>query len=94
MEDNIQYKHRDNYLCLLNEAIHIKDIMMLLDCGQPKATDIYHKVKLYCIENDIETYSPRGVPPYAFLKVVNRSIDYYYDKMEMEKKAYDCSKGH
>lgn len=75
----------DKYKLALNENLSIKEIMMLRDCGQPKATQIRNDAIRYCMENDIE-FESRRIPTAVVLQITNLGLEYYYNKMLQEAK--------
>lgn len=75
----------NRYKLAISETITLREIELLLDCGQPKAIEVRQKAIEYCSINNIEMYS-RCVPTEAVLKVIRKDIDYYYDKMLLETK--------
>ena len=74
---------REKFELVLKEELTIKDIMMLCSVGQPRATLIRKKAIELCMNNNIELYSMQ-VPTEAVLKVINKDINYYRDKMNLE----------
>ena len=77
---------RDKYLLALKEQLTIKEIMLLRDCGQPKAAKIREQAIRYCAENNIE-FDCRRTPAQAIFEITNLNLDYYYQKMLLEAKA-------
>lgn len=76
----------DKYRLALNESLSVKEIMLLRDCGQPKALKIRSAAISYCIENHID-FDSRGTPIEAIFEVTNLNLDYYYNKMLLENKC-------
>jgi len=76
----------EKYELGLKENLSIKEIMMLRDCGQPRATDIRNRALKYCIENNIDC-SLRSVPTEVVFKITNLDLEYYYNKMLQESKC-------
>ena len=74
---------REKFELVLKEELTIKDIMMLCSVGQPRATLIRKKAIELCMSDDIKLYSLQ-VPTEAVLKVINKDINYYRDKMNLE----------
>ena len=74
---------REKFELVLKEELTIKDIMLLCSVGQPRATLIRKKAIELCMNDDIKLYSLQ-VPTEAVLKVINRDINYYRDKMNLE----------
>lgn len=72
------------YELAISEKLTTKDIMQLVDCSQPKATEIRNKAIAYCGANHIEIYS-RSVPTDVVLKVINKEIKYFYEKKLLEE---------
>ena len=81
MSKEISWKEK--FELVLKEELTIKDIMMLCSVGQPRATLIRKKAIELCMNNNIELYSMQ-VPTEAVLKVINKDINYYRDKMNLE----------
>lgn len=78
-------KWNKRYELSISEKLTLKDIMLLCDCGKPTAMTIRNEAIKYCVANNIEMYS-RSIPTDAVLQVINKTIDYYYKKMELESK--------
>lgn len=76
----------DKYRLALNESLSIKEIMLLRDCGQPKATRIRNEAIQYCVANDIE-FESRRTPTEVVFKITNLGLEYYYNKMLQESKV-------
>ena len=74
---------REKFELVLKEELTIKDIMLLCSVGQPRATLIRKKAIELCMNDNIELYSMQ-VPTEAVLKVINKDINYYRDKMNLE----------
>ena len=74
---------REKFELVLKEELTIKDIMLLCSVGQPRATLIRKKAIELCMNDDIKLYSLQ-VPTEAVLKVINKDINYYRDKMNLE----------
>ena len=74
---------REKFELVLKEELTIKDIMLLCSVGQPRATLIRKKAIELCMNDDIKLYSMQ-VPTEAVLKVINKDINYYKDKMNLE----------
>ena len=74
---------REKFELVLKEELTIKDIMMLCSVGQPRATLIRKKAIELCMNDNIELYSMQ-VPTEAVLKVINKDINYYRNKMNLE----------
>ena len=81
MSKEISWKEK--FELVLKEELTIKDIMLLCSVGQPRATLIRKKAIELCMNNDIKLYSLQ-VPTEAVLKVINKDINYYKDKMNLE----------
>ena len=81
MSKEISWKEK--FELVLKEELTIKEIMMLCSVGQPRATIIRKKAIELCINDDIKLYSMQ-VPTEAVLKVINKDINYYKDKMNLE----------
>lgn len=77
---------KEKYMLALKEQLTIKEIMLLRDCGQPKATSIRQKAIEYCCMHDIE-FDCRKTPTQAIFEITNLNLDYYYQKMLLEAKA-------
>lgn len=80
---------KDKYHMALQENLTIKDIMLLRDCGQPKATAIRDAAVQYCIDNKLET-TVRGVNTEAVFETTGFDLQYYYNKMMQEQKYLTC----
>ena len=76
----------DKYLLSLKEEFTLKEIAQLRDVGLSSASRIRQEAINYCLKNDIPIVS-RFVPSIAVLEVTKKGIDYYYDKMILERKA-------
>ena len=81
MSKEISWKEK--FELVLKEELTIKEIMMLCSVGQPRATIIRKKAIELCMDDDIKLYSMQ-VPTEAVLKVINKDINYYKDKMNLE----------
>ena len=81
MSKEISWKEK--FELVLKEELTIKDIMLLCSVGQPRATLIRKKAIELCMNDNIELYSMQ-VPTEAVLKVINKDINYYRDKMNLE----------
>ena len=81
MSKEISWKEK--FELVLKEELTIKEIMMLCSVGQPRATIIRKKAIELCMSEDIKLYSQQ-VPTEAVLKVINKDINYYRDKMNLE----------
>ena len=81
MSKEISWKEK--FELVLKEELTIKEIMMLCSVGQPRATLIRKKAIELCMSEDIKLYSQQ-VPTEAVLKVINKDINYYKDKMNLE----------
>lgn len=75
---------REKYRLALQETLSIKEIMLLRECGQPKAIKLRNEAIDYCIGNSIDFDSKR-IPTSIIFKVTNLDLDYYYNKMLQEK---------
>ena len=81
MSKEISWKEK--FELVLKEELTIKEIMMLCSVGQPRASIIRKKAIELCMDDDIKLYSMQ-VPTEAVLKVINKDINYYKDKMNLE----------
>lgn len=81
MSKEISWKEK--FELVLKEELSIKEIMMLCSVGQPRATLIRKKAIELCMSEDIKLYSQQ-VPTEAVLRVINKDINYYRDKMNLE----------
>jgi hypothetical protein len=81
MSKEISWKEK--FELVLKEELTIKEIMMLCSVGQPRATIIRKKAIELCMNDDIKLYSMQ-VPTEAVLKIINKDINYYKDKMNLE----------
>ena len=81
MSKEISWKEK--FELVLKEELTIKEIMMLCSVGQPRATLIRKKAIELCMSEDIKLYSQQ-VPTEAVLRVINKDINYYKDKMNLE----------
>ena len=81
MSKEISWKEK--FELVLKEELTIKEIMMLCSVGQPRASIIRKKAIESCMNDDIKLYSMQ-VPTEAVLKVINKDINYYKDKMNLE----------
>jgi hypothetical protein len=81
MSKEISWKEK--FELVLKEELTIKEIMMLCSIGQPRASIIRKKAIELCMNDDIKLYSMQ-VPTEAVLKVINKDINYYKDKMNLE----------
>ena len=81
MSKEISWKEK--FELVLKEELTIKEIMMLCSEGQPRATIIRKKTIELCMNEDVRIYSQQ-VPTEAVLKVINKDINYYKDKMNLE----------
>lgn len=81
---------REKYKLALKEALTIKEIMLLRECGQPKATKIRDDSIRYCEDNNIET-NVRRVSTEAVFKITGFDLQYYYDKMMQERNYLLCA---
>ncbi len=76
---------KEKYELSISESMTLKDIQKLCDCGQFYASEIRRRAIDYCYQNDI-TMVTRSVPTEAVLETIDRTIDYYFSKMELENK--------
>lgn len=53
MKNKITWKEK--YLLALSEDLTLKEIMLLRDCGMPKARSIRQEALEYCLINNIQT---------------------------------------
>ena len=74
---------REKFELVLKEELTIKEIMLLCSVGQPRASLIRKKAIELCMNDDIKLYSLQ-VPTEAVLKVINKDINYYRNKMNLE----------
>lgn len=81
MSKEISWKEK--FELVLKEELTIKEIMMLCSVGQPRASIIRKKAIELCMSEDIKLYSQQ-VPTEAVLRVINKDINYYRDKMNLE----------
>lgn len=81
---------REKYKLALKEALTIKEIMLLRECGQPKATKIREESIQYCLKNNIETEF-RRVSTLAVFAITGLNLDYYYEKMLQEQRINICA---
>ena len=77
---------REKYSLALKEQLTIKEIMLLRDCGQPKAVKLREKAIEYCASHDIE-FEYRKIPTQVIFEITNLNLDYYYNKMLLEARA-------
>ena len=80
---------REKYLLALKEKLTINEIMLLRDCGQPKATVIRDAAVQYCLDNKLET-TVRGVNTEAVFEMTGTNLQYYYNKMMQEQHYLTC----
>lgn len=76
----------ERYHIALKENLSVKDIMKLRAIGQPKALNIRKEALKYCLKNNISVECNK-VPCDVVLKVTDRDLKYYYDKMLLEVEA-------
>ena len=81
MSKEISWKEK--FELVLKEELTIKEIMMLCSVGQPRASIIRKKAIELCMNEDVRLYS-KQVPTEAVLKVINKDINYYKEKMNLE----------
>lgn len=81
MSKEISWKEK--FELVLKEELTIKEIMMLCSVGQPRASIIRKKAIELCMNEDVRLYSQQ-VPTETVLKVINKDINYYKDKMNLE----------
>ena len=86
MMDKLSWK--DKYSLCLNDNLSIKEIMRLLDCGQPKATAIRNETIRYCETNNIIRIGNK-VPTDIVLHLVGKNRDDFYLRMIDERKLKD-----
>lgn len=79
--------YKDRYILSISEFLNSKGIMQLLNCNQNVALKIRKEAIKYCINNHITIYGKNSIPTEAILKVSNRDIDYFYQKMLLEAKV-------
>lgn len=75
---------RDKYELALQEEMTIKDIMMLRDCGHPRASEIRNNCIKYALQNGI-CIKGRYIPTELIFQVTGRDLDFYYQKMLQER---------
>ena len=81
MRNRITWKEK--YLLALSEKLTLKEIMLLRDCGMPKARSIRQDAIEYCLINNIQT-EMKKIPTEAVFSVTGCDLNYYYDKMKKE----------
>lgn len=81
MRNRITWKEK--YLLALSEELTLKEIMLLRDCGMPKARSIRQDAIEYCLINNIQT-EMKKIPTEAVFSVTGCDLNYYYDKMKKE----------
>lgn len=84
MRNRITWKEK--YLLALSEELTLKEIMLLRDCGMPKARSIRQDAIEYCLINNIQT-EMKKIPTEAVFSVTGCDLNYYYDKMKKELKV-------
>lgn len=77
---------KERYLLSLSEEMNSNEIMNLRNVNKKEALKIRRNALMYCKTNGIMVAGQK-VPTEAVLKVTGKNIDYYYQKMEFEKKA-------
>lgn len=81
MRNRITWKEK--YLLALSKELTLKEIMLLRDCGMPKARSIRQDAIEYCLINNIQT-EMKKIPTEAVFSVTGCDLNYYYDKMKKE----------
>lgn len=81
MRNRITWKEK--YLLALSEELTLKEIMLLRDCGMPKARSIRQDAIEYCLINNIQT-EMKKIPTEAVFSVTGCDLNYYYDKIKKE----------
>ena len=84
---------RERYALALKEQLTIKEIMKLIDCGQPKAAKLREHAIQFCVDNNIE-FEYRKTPTLAIFEITNYNLDYYYQKMMYEAKHMQLDFGY
>lgn len=87
MRNRITWKEK--YLLALSEELTLKEIMLLRDCGMPKARSIRQDAIEYCLINNIQIINNiqtemKKIPTEAVFSVTGCDLNYYYDKMKKE----------
>ena len=75
MRNRITWKEK--YLLALSEELTLKEIMLLRDCGMPKARSIRQDAIEYCLINNIQT-EMKKIPTEAVFSVTGCDLNYYY----------------
>lgn len=84
MVRNVSWLKR--YELTLKDYVSIKDIQILINCGQPGAIQIRSKAVKYCEDNNIG-YPGKMAPIEAVFAVTGKDRDYYYNMMIAESKS-------
>lgn len=77
---------KEKYLLSLSEEMNSSEIMQLRGVNKKEALRIRKEALDYCHSNGIQVIGQR-VPTEAVLKVTDKTIEYYYQKMLLEAKA-------
>lgn len=87
---NIKSTWKERYLLSLNETQSIKSIMVLFDCGRPKAIEL-RKVAMSIDANDNMVKFTKARTSYL-LKALGYESNYFYKKMMDERRAESYAK--
>lgn len=91
MENTIKnntFEWRNRYLLCLKEYLTIKDIMVIRKTSTTVAIEIRKQAIDYLLEQDSNYIPPKTkVPTEAVLAVTGHDQEYYYKKMQDERKA-------
>lgn len=82
----IKHTWKERYLISISEELSTQEIMILRNVNKKQALLIRQEAIKYCQQNNI-AQSGYKVPAVAVLKVTDREVDYYYNKMLLESKA-------
>ena len=76
---------KEKYLLSLKEEMTATHIMKLRGVNRKEALTIRKEALDYCTKKGIKVVGQK-VPTEAVLKVTGKSIDYYYNKFQLEAK--------
>ncbi|OUN37701.1 hypothetical protein B5E87_11240 [Massilimicrobiota sp. An142] len=75
---------KEKYILSLKEEFSIKEIMLLRECGAPKARQLREEALNYCISHHISFNANQKIPAEALFAITGKNIDFYKQKMVAE----------
>ena len=76
---------KEKYHLALKEEMTISDIMLLRDCGRPRAASIRNKCIEFATKKGI-SLEGRAIPVELVFEVTGKNLEFYYQQMINESK--------